>query len=135
LPIGVLEAMGQGCVPVVTDLRSGIRELVEDGVDGFRVPVGDCQGFANRLAVLHGDPARRRRMAEAAYVKAASGCYRLDHMVESYVALFRKMMAETFHRPAGRMMAPPDLPWQERLPGPLQSCGHAVKQLLGKRRP
>jgi glycosyltransferase involved in cell wall biosynthesis len=134
LPIGVLEAMGQGCVPVVSDIRSGIRELVEDGVDGFRVPTGDSRAFADRLAALYRDPAQRRRTAQAAYAKAASGCYRLDRMVASYIELFEEIMAAPFHRPMGRVIAPPDLPWQERLPGPVQSCGHAVRQFVGKRR-
>jgi glycosyltransferase involved in cell wall biosynthesis len=135
LPIGVLEAMGQGCVPVVTDIRSGIRELVEDGVDGFCVTVGDSRAFARRLSALFCDPAKLRQMAEAAYARAASGRYRLDQMVRSYIELFEEITAETFHRPAGRILAPPDLQWQEHLPGPLQGCGHAVKRLLGNRRP
>jgi glycosyltransferase involved in cell wall biosynthesis len=131
LPIGVLEAMGQGSIPVVTSLRSGIRELVEDGVNGFRLEIGDIEGFANRLATIHRDPDRRRRMAEAAYLRASSGCYRLDHMVGSYVSLFERLMGGNFHRPAGNITPPPDLPWQEHLPGLIQTCGHAVKQLLG----
>lgn len=139
LPIGVVEAMGQGCIPVVTDVRSGIPELVENDVDGFRVPVGDVQGFAKCLAALYRTPAKRRRMSEAAYAKAGSRCYRADHMVQSYIELFGTVLDEarrgTFRRPNGDIQAPPNLPWPEHLPGLLQCGGHHVKQLVGIRRP
>ena len=63
LSLSLVEAMGQGCVPVITDVRSGIPELISDGVDGFRVPIGDIDGFAARLAALQRNPGLRRQMA------------------------------------------------------------------------
>ena len=39
LPVAMLEAMASGCVPVVSDIESGVPELVRDGVTGFRAPV------------------------------------------------------------------------------------------------
>jgi glycosyltransferase involved in cell wall biosynthesis len=52
LPVALLEGMAHGCVPVVSDLPSGIPELVENGVSGFRIPVGDVAGFADAIASL-----------------------------------------------------------------------------------
>jgi glycosyltransferase involved in cell wall biosynthesis len=132
LPISLMEAMAQGCIPVVSDLRSGIPELVQDGVNGFRVPVGDIRGFANRLRELHQDGNLRRQAAEAARSKA--GCYCMDHMIESYAALFQKVLEKPFHRPRGPIEPPPAWPWPERLPGVLQSWGHRVRQRTGARR-
>lgn len=37
LPTSLLEGMGQGVVPIVTDMQSGIRELVTDGHTGYIV--------------------------------------------------------------------------------------------------
>jgi colanic acid/amylovoran biosynthesis glycosyltransferase len=51
LPLSLLEAMGHGLVPVVTDLESGIRELV-DKTNGLRVPVEDVEGYARAVAHL-----------------------------------------------------------------------------------
>jgi len=130
LPISMLEAMGQGCVPVVTDIRSGVGELLDDGVQGFRVRAGDFAAFADRLATLQNDSALRRRMAEAAYEKAASGSFRLDRMVDRYVDLFTRMMTTPFRRSPAGLSAPPNLPWQEHLPGLVQRGGHAVRELL-----
>ncbi|MEI9897542.1 MAG: glycosyltransferase family 4 protein [Chthoniobacter sp.] len=52
LPLSLLEAMGYGLVPVVTDLASGIREVV-DAASGFRIPVDDVAGYARAILHLH----------------------------------------------------------------------------------
>src|SRR5262249_18429426 len=37
-PISLVEGMGRGCIPVVTDIPSGIPELAKNGVNGYLVP-------------------------------------------------------------------------------------------------
>ncbi|HEV2693896.1 MAG TPA: glycosyltransferase family 4 protein [Verrucomicrobiae bacterium] len=54
LPLSLLEAMGQGLVPVVSDLASGIREVVDD-TNGLRVPVQDTVGYARAIIQLNGN--------------------------------------------------------------------------------
>lgn len=49
--ISILEAMGNGVVPVVT-LTSGIREDITDGENGYYVPLGDCKAAAERIQYL-----------------------------------------------------------------------------------
>ena len=138
LPLGVLEAMGQGCVPIVKDIRSGIGDVVTDGLNGYLVAPDDLTGFAARLADLYHDPEMRGRMAAAAYNTVRSGCYRLDSMVESYVELFGRVLADTrcgtFRRPPGPIDPPPGLPWQEHLPEPIQRAGHYGRRLLAMAR-
>jgi glycosyltransferase involved in cell wall biosynthesis len=136
LPMGLLEAMGQGCVPLAPNIRSGVSELIESGRNGFRATVGDVREFAERLAELFHNPPLRRRMAEAAYVTVRSSPYRLEDMVQRYVELSAKVLDEArsgvFHRPRGAIRPPPDLPWQEYLPGPLQKAGHCGKRLMAR---
>jgi glycosyltransferase involved in cell wall biosynthesis len=55
LPVTLLEAGAAGVVPVVSDLPSGIPDVVEEGVNGFRVTVGDVQGFSERIGTLDDD--------------------------------------------------------------------------------
>jgi glycosyltransferase involved in cell wall biosynthesis len=52
LPLSLLEGMGQGLVPVVSDLESGLREVV-DNTAGFLVPVNDTSGYARAIIHLH----------------------------------------------------------------------------------
>jgi glycosyltransferase involved in cell wall biosynthesis len=52
LPLSLLEAMGSGLVPVVSDLKSGIPELV-DASNGSLVPVADESGYARAIIHLH----------------------------------------------------------------------------------
>ncbi len=52
LPLSLLEAMGCGLVPVVSDLKSGIPEVV-DSSNGSLVPVNDVDGYARAIIHLH----------------------------------------------------------------------------------
>lgn len=49
--ISIIEAMGNGAVPVVTD-TSGTGEDITDGINGYRVPVGDYARMADRIEYL-----------------------------------------------------------------------------------
>jgi glycogen synthase len=52
LPISLLEAMAHGVVPVVSDLESGIRDVVDAG-NGLLVDVDDTEGYARAIIHLH----------------------------------------------------------------------------------
>ena len=76
LPLSLLEAMAAGLVPVVSDLESGIREVVRDGT-GIRVTPGNVQGFADAIARLHRD----RNLLESSSRRAAA-CVRDGHSLD-----------------------------------------------------
>lgn len=106
LPVALVEAMAAGCVPVVSDLASGVPELIDQGVEGFRVPVGDIAGFAARLCELAADPEKLAGMSRAAHDRLAGSPYTLERMVGSYAALFERLMdsalAGAYRRPQSR---------------------------------
>ena len=54
LPINLIEAMAIGNAIVATDVR-GNNDLVEDGVNGYLVKVGDSETMAQRILELIGD--------------------------------------------------------------------------------
>jgi glycosyltransferase involved in cell wall biosynthesis len=64
-PVTVAEAGAAGVVPVVSDLPSGIPEIVIPNLTGYRVPVGDSADFASALEELDRDRARLERMSSA----------------------------------------------------------------------
>lgn len=65
-PVALLEAMSAGLVPVVSDLASGVRELVTPGIHGLTPAAGDIGGFADAIRSLHIDGARLEAMSRAA---------------------------------------------------------------------
>lgn len=66
LPRTLLEAMSCGR-PIITTDWPGCREPVEDGVNGYKIPVKDSAILARRMETLAKDRALLERMAEAAY--------------------------------------------------------------------
>lgn len=64
-PVTLMEAGAAGLVPIVSDLPSGIPEVVIPGETGYRVPIGDVAGFASALEELNRDRDRLERMSAA----------------------------------------------------------------------
>jgi glycosyltransferase involved in cell wall biosynthesis len=62
-PLVLLETMGTGTVPVVSDVPSGVPDLVTDGVTGVLPPIGDVDGFVAAIARLSADRPRLDRMS------------------------------------------------------------------------
>ncbi len=81
----VLEAMACG-VPVVTTDCGGMREAVEDGVEGFVVPVRDVDAMTEALATLWEDPQRRIQMGEAGRKRILLS-FSLSRQVDQFLSL------------------------------------------------
>jgi glycosyltransferase involved in cell wall biosynthesis len=62
LPVALLEAMGCGAPAVGTSIPA-IAEVIEDGVSGRLVPLGDPPALADAIAAVGGD---RERYSAAA---------------------------------------------------------------------
>ena len=67
LPLALLEAMGHGVAPIVTNLEGGLTEVVQDGHNGFLVEVGDVKAFADRIQTLSRDREMLTSMGRAAW--------------------------------------------------------------------
>lgn len=68
-PRAAMEASAMGLPVVAADIR-GCRQVVEPGVTGLLVPVGDAPALADAVALLATDATRRERMGLAARAKA-----------------------------------------------------------------
>lgn len=66
LPRTILEAMACGR-PVITTDWPGCREPVEDGVNGYLVPVKDSESLADRMKQIINNSVQLNQMSEAAY--------------------------------------------------------------------
>ncbi len=86
-PQVLLEAIANGCVPVVSRCPSGlIPLLVEEGVNGLTFEIGDVEGAAGQLAKLSMDRALLGRMSVAAM--DTSKAYPLEQTHRQYADLF-----------------------------------------------
>jgi glycosyltransferase involved in cell wall biosynthesis len=65
LPLSLLEAMGAGLVPVVTDVASGIREVVTDET-GRRIAMQNVHGYAEAIVHLDRNRDLLRRLSQKA---------------------------------------------------------------------
>ncbi len=68
-PRAAMEAAAMGLPVVATDIR-GCREVVEPGVNGHLVPVGDAAALRAAIADLAGDPHLRSEMGAASRERA-----------------------------------------------------------------
>lgn len=60
------EASQMGCVPLAFRSFESLPDIITDGVNGYTVPDGDIDTYADRMASLMLDPERRVAMARAA---------------------------------------------------------------------
>lgn len=88
LPIALLEAMALGRASLVTAV-GGMPEVVRDGRDAFVVPPADPQALAEGIVTLLDDDELRRRIGEAARIRATDFDIRtaINRMEEVYEEL------------------------------------------------
>lgn len=68
----LIEAMAEGCVPVVSRIHGVTDSIVDDRRDGFLFPIGDHAKAARLINELARDPARLHRAGLAAIAKVHS---------------------------------------------------------------
>lgn len=115
LPIVVMEAMACGVVPICLDIRSGVHELIEDGVTGFLVKDRE-EGFLAAVRKLHDNPSMLPEMSAAARRKIHSG-YSTHNCARRWADLIHQLGE------ASPPTRPVRVPW--RVPLPPQDPGLA----------
>jgi glycosyltransferase involved in cell wall biosynthesis len=81
----LLEAMGHGLVPVVSDIPSGMREVVDE-TTGRLVDVNDVAGYARAIHWLHTHREDFAKMARAAAQRVRSQ-FSIPIMTEQWLAM------------------------------------------------
>jgi len=103
MPTVVEEAMALRLPVVATDVGS-VRELIDDGVEGFVVPPGDGRSLAAATIPLIDDSRLCRTMGERARIRAEK-FFDARSCVEAYLRAFAIAIAHRRHR-GGRVSEP-----------------------------
>ncbi len=81
-------------VPTVATRQGGVPELIDDGVNGRLLPVGDVDGMAQAALMLLRDDAALRRMAEAAR-QTAQQRFCTTRIIPQYEAFYEQVLAQS----------------------------------------
>lgn len=87
MPVAAIEAIKHGLAIVASDIP-GVRDVVDDGVNGYRVSLGDADAFASRLESLLRSDETLRGMKQASWAKACE--FDLHRIVEAYEEVLTK---------------------------------------------
>jgi glycosyltransferase involved in cell wall biosynthesis len=131
-PVALLEAMAAGLVPVVSDIASGVPEVVTSGRTGCLPAVGDAAGFAAAIAGLARDRERLERMSAAAR-REVSERFDVRLRVAAYQDLYAR--CRELRRPRPRTIelhygSRLDQPW---IPNPLVRAVRTPRRWLRRR--
>jgi glycosyltransferase involved in cell wall biosynthesis len=113
LPVGVLEAMGAGLVPVVSRIESGVPDIIATDTSGMLPEPGDVEGFAAAIARLAADRrtvdcmgAAARKVVEDRFdIRQRAQEYQT--LYARYAELYRPLAADAALRYGSRL----DQPW------------------------
>lgn len=89
----VLEAMASGLPVIATDV-GGNPELVQPGVTGTLVPVGDAEALAEAVLALLDDPARRAQYGAAARERIARE-FDWNRTVQAYLGVYDALLGRS----------------------------------------
>ncbi len=89
--LAIVEAMAAG-LPVVAAASEGALEIIEDGVSGKLVPVGDPEALAQAINDLLDDPVECSRLGRNALL-AARQRYSLARMASDTERVYREVLA------------------------------------------
>ena len=86
VPKSLIEACAIGR-PIVTTNSIGCKDTVEDGVNGFLIPIKDSKTLADKLRILFEDKKLRETMGKASRQKAEKE-FSLTNVVEKHLQLY-----------------------------------------------
>lgn len=84
-PNALGEAMAAGLACISFDCSAGPSDLIDDGVNGFLVAMGDHKDYQEKLARLIAEPQLRAQIAEAAQQKMRK--FSIDSIATEYLKL------------------------------------------------
>ena len=92
LPMVLLEAFSYGLPVVSFSCECGPKDLIEDGVNGFLIPINNIELFASKTLLLMRNESVRKQMGTAAL--QASDNYKKEKIMGRWINLFENIVSE-----------------------------------------
>jgi len=92
LPLVLLEGMACGLAIVASNL-GGIREVIQDGINGLLFPMGNGKELASKIIYLIKNPEAATEMGRISREKAVSH-FSLIKNIQSYLELYESLLVE-----------------------------------------
>jgi len=86
----MIEALGCGLPPVSFSCPCGPKDVIENGVNGFLVEIGDITGFAEKICFLIENEEKRREMGKIAQMRSEK--FSIDKIATEWDNLFRSLV-------------------------------------------
>ena len=84
LPLSLLEGLACGCVPIMTQIESGVSEILDHERNALMSPLRSPSAMADNMHRLYCDNALRKRLADAARPTLESNRLTSLQMVDQY---------------------------------------------------
>lgn len=116
LPVSLLEAMALGCVPVVTAVKSGIPEIIENGVNGYVVQIGATQEITTQLVKFINNEATLQTCSNLAIKSVEHKGFTLKICLDRYMNLCSELLVSPSNNiPLKKPILPPRYNWYNRI--------------------
>ncbi len=92
LPKSLIEACAIGR-PIITTRSIGCKDVVDDGVNGFLIPIKNVDALTDKLRTLIDDADMRRRMGKASREKAERE-FSLDVVIEKHLNIYNELVQQ-----------------------------------------
>lgn len=89
VPKSLIDACAVGR-PIVTTSSIGCKDVVDDGVNGFLIPIKNSDALAEKLQILAGDKELRIKMGKAAREKAERE-FSLERVVQKHLEIYQSL--------------------------------------------
>lgn len=91
-PLVLIEAMSVGLPVVSYSCPTGPKDIVEDGKNGFLVPVNDEMKMAEKICTLIEDENLRKMMGKEAFLSSKK--YKIEVIAERWMNLFQQLIEQ-----------------------------------------
>ncbi len=90
VPKSLIEATAIGR-PIITCNSIGCKDTVDDGVNGFLIPIKDSNALAEKLRILIEDKSLRERMGEASRTKAEK-YFSIENVINKHLEVYNSLV-------------------------------------------